>query len=114
MDNRTEVRLTKELSDLAEREEKCESMLAVDIDEYKKWKKIQRKLNELHQECAEMRERMRDPNYEPEYRKKREMLAFLGITVILFHKDHKPRIEIQCNPPDIMSLLSPGARSGVL
>jgi site-specific DNA recombinase len=103
LDSRTEARLTKELGQLAEQEEKCESMLAGDMDEYEKWKKVQKKSDELHQECVVMRERMRDPNYEPDYQKKHELLAFFGITVKLFHKDHKPRIQVECNPPDIVA-----------
>ncbi len=73
---------------------------------HKKWSALNDKLNDLHQFCAEMRERMSDPEYIPPYKKKREACELFGIYAIIWGAGHTPRFEIKCSPPDIMSLLS--------
>jgi hypothetical protein len=109
LDDKTEARLNRDLHQLAEQEEECERSLATNMNEHERWKKIQQKLDELHQECISMRELLSDPTYNPPYDKKRELLTFFGIVAIIHkknEKDDKKRITIQSNPPNIVSLLS--------
>jgi len=73
---------------------------------HEKWIQLEKRLNELHQFCEEMREKISDPEYIPPYQKKREACELFGINAIIWGKDHTPRFEIKCNPPSIVSILS--------
>jgi len=73
---------------------------------HEKWRELERRLDELHQCCAEMREKMSHPEYIPSYEQKREACELFGIHAIIWAQDHKPRFEIKCEPPSIARLLS--------
>ncbi len=98
--------LDAQLKQLADQEEGCMRELARDEDIHEKWKKVQKKLDELHMECADIRKHLDDSNYEPSYETKREILGFLGIQAVVWKKGRTPNFEIRCNPPSIVSLLS--------
>ncbi len=98
--------LNGQLQQLADQEEQTEAQLSRDTDTHLIWKAVQNKVDELHRQCAEMREKMCDSNYQIPYEKKRELLEFLGVEVIAWKKDHKPRFTIQCKPSEIVKLLS--------
>jgi hypothetical protein len=58
-----------------------------------------------------MRERLKDPTYMPDYKDKRDMIEFFGITAIIWEKGHvnpedgKPqRIKMQAKFGDIVLL----------
>ena len=57
----------------------------------------------MHQRCAVMREKLDDPAYEPDYKTKRDLIEFFGITATIWETGHKPRFKIQFNPPEIVS-----------
>ncbi|EFH87055.1 hypothetical protein [Ktedonobacter racemifer] len=81
----------------------CE--LAYDKQAHEEWKRIQEKLDRIHEKCAVWREKLSDFNHEFSYEEKREAVSFLGIKAIVWKKGHNPNFEIQCNPPNVASLL---------
>ena len=105
-DQGTIAYLNGQLQGLAEKEEGLKRMLDRGKDEHEKWKEVQKKLDELHQICNEESEKIGDPNYEISYKRKLELLLFFGIQITVWKKEHKPRYQIQCKPPDIVKLLS--------
>jgi site-specific DNA recombinase len=105
---RTEERLTQTLNALAEEEEGYLSELTQDDITHAQWKKVEDKLDEIHQVCREMSEKLDDPLYTPSYQKKQDLLVYLGIRAVVWHKEKEPKYEIQCKPPDIVSILSFG------
>ncbi len=106
LDEKTEESLTGQLHQLAKQEEEWIAILAKDEDVHEKWRKVQKKLDELHEKCAEMREKISDHNYESSYEEKRDLLKFFGISAIIHGSKASIKFEIECNPPDIMSLIS--------
>jgi site-specific DNA recombinase len=106
LDSSTETRLVHDLHQLDKGLQDCERLIANEEKQHERWKKVEKKLDELHQECIEMRELLRDPNYEPPYQKKRDLLTFFGITALVSRGKGEGRINIECNPPDIVALLS--------
>jgi len=106
LNRRSEERLTKELNDLADKEQGYRAQLAQEENLQQKWLKVEEELTQLQRFCGEMREHLNDPSYTPSFQKKREVLEFFGITAILWGTDHKPRHKIETSPPRIMSTLS--------
>jgi hypothetical protein len=96
----------RQAEELVAEEQEYQELLAKDIDEYATWLEVQAKLDELHQTCAEMREKLDDPNYTSPYKKKRELCEFFGITIICYRNGHEPPYDVEANPPTIVSLLS--------
>ncbi len=97
--------LNTQLQQFADQEEGYTRELASDEYEYEKWKIIEEKLNELHKKCADIREKLDDPDYNISYKDKRDILSFLGIQAIIWKKGHSPQFEIRCNPSDIVDPL---------
>lgn len=106
LDAGTEQFLSQRLQDLASQEAGYNQELDSDEVLYQRWKELQRRVKELHNFCAEMREKLSDPEYIAPYEKKREVCEFFGITARLWAKDHTPRFQVECNPPDIVSILA--------
>ena len=106
LDKGTEEFLMAQLHQLADQEDDCQRELARDEVTHEKWNQLQLKLDELHKRCEEMREKISDHNYDPSYDEKRDLVEFFGITATVWKKGHSPRFKIECNPPDIMSLIS--------
>ncbi len=110
---RTEDRLTNELKELEQLEYQYNSELLDDDKIRREWEKTQRDLERLHKKCATMREKLKDPTYTPDYKDKRDMIEFFGITAILWEEGHvnpqtdKPeRGKIQAKFGDITLYLS--------
>jgi site-specific DNA recombinase len=106
VDAGTQTFLTSQLKELAEQETRNLDLLSQEENLQEKWRQVEEKITELHQFCAEMREKLDDPTYIPPFKKKREILKFFGITAILWGTDHEPRYKIEANPPSIVSTLS--------
>ncbi len=68
-----------------------------------KWKEAQQKIVAFKAWCDRHRDELDDPNFEAPYEKKVQALDYLGIRAILYRVDHKPPIEIEVSPPEIMS-----------
>lgn len=105
--------LTDQLRQLTNQERDWTTQLAKVGETHDKWKKVHDKLNELLKECEEMRESMSDSNYVPSYKKKRDFIEYLGIMVTVWRTDNvnpeigKPEhFKVECNPPDIMTLIA--------
>ncbi|HEU5375457.1 MAG TPA: recombinase family protein [Ktedonobacteraceae bacterium] len=111
LDAGTEEFLSTQLKQLANDENSYQSELANDDVTYARWQELQAKVKELHQFCKEMQEHLDDPEYNPSYQKKRETIEFFGIIAHVWKPDHEPRFELECKPPDIVSLLS-SSRNG--
>jgi len=102
LDRNTEDRLTKELKEIESQEQRYNSELQVDDSIRREWEKSQIKLERLHQKCIAMQEKLKDSNYQPTDKDKRDMIEFFGITAILWEKGHKPRRKIQGRFDDIV------------
>lgn len=84
----TEDRLTRELKEIEERERQYNSERLDDDKIRREWEKAQQGLEKLHRKCATMREKLKDPTYVPDYKDKRDMIEFFGITAIIWEKGH--------------------------
>jgi DNA invertase Pin-like site-specific DNA recombinase len=91
------------LKTLADQKRGYEDELNKEISIHERWKSEQEKLKNFHKRCQEMREKLDDPNYEPDYDFKREAVEFFGITAVVWKPSHKPKLEIWCSPPGIVS-----------
>lgn len=106
LDHQTKEFLMSELHQLNDQEQQWTTQLAKVGEVHDKWKKVQDKLEELRNECARMREHIHDPNYTLSYKTKRDFVEYLGITAIVWRPGHKPHFKIECNPPDIATLIA--------
>ncbi len=106
LDRDTENVLTSRLKELERLENQYKSDLSDDEYIHRKWEKAQKELEKLHKICADMREKLADPDYNPTYDKKRELVEFFGITATLWPREHSPRFKIEVNPPEIMLHIS--------
>lgn len=106
LDEGTKEFLTSHLKQLNDQANQWTEQLQKDTDEQQKWRKVQERLDKFHKRCLEIRENLDDPNYEPDYEEKRDILEFFGITVVVWPKNNEVRFQIWCNPPDVVSLIS--------
>jgi hypothetical protein len=109
LDRETIEEYTLRMKQLKQEEQQLETEYADDDKIHREWEKAQRELERLHKKCATMREKLKDPTYTPSYKEKRDMIEFLGITVILWERGHinpqtyKPeRIRVQVRFVDIV------------
>jgi hypothetical protein len=77
---------------------------SVQINVHEEWKKAQKKLANFHKRCAEMRDKLDDPEFEADFEFKREAIEFFGIKAVVWKKEHKPHFDITSNPLDIVSM----------
>lgn len=105
-DQETIAYLNSQLKHLEEQEKGWVHELAKEEGQQEKWKKVDEKLNELHQKYLEMKERMNDLSYDPLFNDKRDMIEFLGITVKVWRKDHRPHFKVECTYPNIVLRIS--------
>jgi site-specific DNA recombinase len=101
LDSETYTSIKARLKQLAEEKYGYEQELRTDEDIHREWKELEKKLDIFHQRCAEMREKISDPSYNPSYEFKRDACVFLGIQATVYAVKHKPRYEITCLPPSI-------------
>jgi hypothetical protein len=104
LDRNTEGVLTNRLKEIGKLVSQLNSELLDDEKIHQKWEQVQKKIENLHEKCAVMREKLNDPMYAPDYRTKRDLIEFFGITATIWESGHKPRFEIQFNPPEIVTL----------
>ncbi len=107
IDKGTRAYLTGELSLLAKQEE---DILSAQRDEQavqEKYNKVQQRLLAFYKRCAEWREKLDDPEFNPPYKFRRDAIEFFGITAIAYRSGSRPRAETQTDPPSIMSIVSP-------
>lgn len=100
--------LNAQLRGFAEQEEECARVLSQEEYEHEKWKAVQQAVDKIYEKCEEIREQKIGTECDMSYREKRELLAFLGIKAVVWKRKNQPNFEIQCNPPDIVTLLSLG------
>jgi site-specific DNA recombinase len=103
LDRNTEAVLTNRLKEIEKLINQFNSELLDDSKMYQQWEETQRNLKKMHEKCAVMREKLNDPNYEPDYRAKRDLIEFFGITATIWETGHKPRYTIGLNLPEIVS-----------
>jgi DNA repair exonuclease SbcCD ATPase subunit len=106
LDRETREFLTSELRRLNDDKHQWTTQLSKVGETHDKWKKVHKKLDELLRECEKMRENMNDSNYIPSYKTKRDFIEYLGITVTVWRPEHRPRFKVECNPPDITTLIA--------
>ncbi|HEU5375895.1 MAG TPA: recombinase zinc beta ribbon domain-containing protein, partial [Ktedonobacteraceae bacterium] len=103
LDDETYADVKLRLKELAEQKKGYEKELRTEINMYDEWLKMQERLNHFHKRCQEMREKLDDPEFEPDYDFKREAIEFFGLVAKVWKTDHRPRIVVESNPPSIMS-----------
>ncbi|HLI87672.1 MAG TPA: recombinase family protein [Ktedonobacteraceae bacterium] len=103
LDQGTKDFLTSELNQLATREEEWNDKLIDTENQQEEWKKVDKKLTEIHETCKRVRENLSDPNYVPTYQEKRDLIEFFNIRAIVWRHDHNPRFNIEARPEEIAS-----------
>jgi hypothetical protein len=88
LDLETEEAYLSKLKDLKRIEQQYISELMDDEKVHRDWEVKQKKLERLHKKCAIMREKLKNPAYEPDYKEKRDIIEFLGITAIIWEEGH--------------------------
>ena len=88
LDRETIEEYTLRIKQLKQEEQLLETERADDDKIRREWEKAQRELEKLHRKCAIMRERLKDPTYLPDYKDKRDIIEFFGITAIIWEKGH--------------------------
>jgi site-specific DNA recombinase len=106
LDDDSYADVKRRLKELKEQKDAYEKELSIEIDVHEEWKKAQQKLNNFHVHCQEMREKLDDPGFDPDFAFKRDAIEFFGITAIVWQASHHPQFEIRCNPLDIVSITS--------
>jgi DNA invertase Pin-like site-specific DNA recombinase len=103
LDDDTYSEIKLRLKELADLKRGYENELAREINIHEEWRKAQDQLKYFHKRCQEMREKIDDPEYIPEGKFKREAIEFFGITAWIRKAGSDQRVEIQLNPPSIVS-----------
>ncbi len=103
MDDDTYADVKLRLKNLAEMKRGYEQALRVESNIHEEWKKEQEQLRNFHRKCDEYREKIDDPNYEPDYEFKREAIEFFSIVVRVWRKRDGHRMEAASNPSSIVS-----------
>jgi hypothetical protein len=91
------------LKELAYLKKGYECELNIEINVHAEWMQAQEKLKHFHKRCQEMREKLDDPNYEPDYDFKRDAIEFFGIIVRIRKAQDGQRIVVESSPPSIVS-----------
>ena len=103
MDDDTYADVKLRLQKLAELKRGYEHELAIESNIHEEWEKEQDQLNNFHRKCEEYREKIDDPDYEPDYDFKREAVEFFGIIVRVRKGRDGGRMEAESNPPTLVS-----------
>jgi DNA invertase Pin-like site-specific DNA recombinase len=93
LDDDTYADIKRRLKELKDQKEGYERELTKEINIHDEWMKAQERLKHFHKRCQEMREKLDDPNYEPDYEFKRDAIEYFDIIVRVWKTDHKPRME---------------------
>ncbi|HEY4388144.1 MAG TPA: recombinase family protein, partial [Ktedonobacteraceae bacterium] len=104
LDDDSYADVKRRLKELKNDKDALEKEQSIQIDIHEEWKKSQQKLANFHKRCTEMRDKLDDPEFEPDFAFQREAVEFFGIRAEVWHKSHKPHFDITCNPLDIVSM----------
>jgi DNA invertase Pin-like site-specific DNA recombinase len=103
LDDESYTDVKRRLKELADLKRGYEHELTLESNIHEEWKKAQKQLNNFHRKCEEYREKINDPDYEPDYGFKREAIEFFGIIVRVRKGRNDDRMEAESNPPSIVS-----------
>lgn len=103
---RTVAYLNAQITALEQEEEKARQELADEQLVQQEQKKLQDRIADFHKRCAEMREKLVDPEFTPDYDFKRDAIEFFGITATVWKHGAKRRYKFSCRPENIVSSIS--------
>jgi site-specific DNA recombinase len=67
------------------------------------WEDAMRALDDFKAWCSKIRPSLDDPEFVPDYKRKRDALEMIGVRVIVFAAGTNPRFTVEVSPPNIMS-----------
>ncbi len=79
LDDDTYADVKRRLKELVDLKRGYENELNTEVNIHDEWMKVQEKLKHFHKRCQEMRERLDDPDYEPDYTFQREAVEFSAL-----------------------------------
>ncbi|HEY0755106.1 MAG TPA: recombinase family protein, partial [Ktedonobacteraceae bacterium] len=88
LDFETEEAYLGELKDLKRVEQGYITALADDEKIHQEWQAAEKVLERLHKKCAVIRDKLKRPGYEPDFKDKRDMIEFFGMTAIIWNDGH--------------------------
>ncbi len=88
LDRETIEEYTLRMKQLKQEEQQYTSELLDDEKIHREWEKAQQELERLHKKCATMQEKLKNPTYVPDYKDKRDMIEFFGITAVIWERGH--------------------------
>ncbi len=103
LDDDTYADIKRRLKELKDQKDSLEKELTIEINVHEEWMSLQEEVKKFHRRCAEMREQLDDPAFKPDYKFMRDAIIYFGIVATVWKANHKPRIDLQSNPPAIMS-----------
>jgi Recombinase/Resolvase, N terminal domain/Recombinase zinc beta ribbon domain len=106
LDKGTREFFTGQLAILAKQEEEAKKQHEDERAFQQKYNLLQKRIEQFHKRCADWREKLDDPEFNPSYDFKRDACEFFGITAIVYKFGRNPRFEIQARTPSLMSLIS--------
>ena len=77
LDDESYADIKLRLKELADTKRGYEKELATEINVHAEWMKAQEQLKHFHKRCQEMRDKLDDPSYQPDYGFKREAIEIL-------------------------------------
>jgi len=99
--------LTKRLEELAmlkaRQEDEYDQILRYRIN----WEDAMRSLDDFKNWCDSVRPNLGDPEFKATWKEMRDAIEKIGIRVIVYRNGHKPRLDVQIGPPQIMSKFRP-------
>ena len=102
-DDETYLDIKRRLKELTDAKRGYENELSKEINIHEEWRKTQEQLKNFHKRCEEIRKKLGDPSYEPDYQFKREVIEFFGIVARVKKGDKEPEINIELHTPSIVS-----------
>jgi hypothetical protein len=99
--------LIKRLEDLAIQKARYEDEYDQILRYRINWEDAMRSLDNFKRWCDEVRPELGKPDFQPEWKKMRDAIEKIGIRVIVYRNGHKPRLDVQIGPPQIMSKFRP-------
>jgi hypothetical protein len=69
------------------------------------WKEAEEAYLDFVAWCDEVRDELTNPDFTPSYQRKREAIERIGLKAYVFKPGHKPRVDIDTAPPEIMDTI---------
>lgn len=95
LDGESYTDVKRRLKELADLKRGYEHELTMEGNIHGEWKKEQDQLKNFHRKCEEYREKINDPDYEPDYAFKRQAIEFFGIIIRVWRKRDGHRMEAE-------------------